>query len=95
MVEYMGLPHRDKTEADYATDRQILREAMQFSFGQVVRAKYSCCPCESVANELNVAFSDCGEWRESLEGGRIIAQSNNLPEGHDSFSSVKSTDENI
>ncbi len=34
---------------------------------------------EAVANELNVAFSDCGEWRESLEGGRIIAQSNNLP----------------
>jgi predicted nucleic acid-binding protein len=41
---------------------------------------------EAVANEVNVAFSDCGEWRESLEGGRIIiqpgriiAQSNNLP----------------
>ncbi len=60
IVEYMGLPHRDKTEADYATDthRQIFREAMQFSLGQVVRSKYSCCPCESVANELNVAFSE-------------------------------------
>ena len=29
---------------------------------------------EAVANEVNVAFADCGEWRESLEGGRIIIQ---------------------
>ena len=29
---------------------------------------------KAVANEVNVAFSDCGEWRESLEGGRIIIQ---------------------
>ena len=34
---------------------------------------------EAVANEVNVAFSDCGEWQECLKGGRIIAQSNNLP----------------
>ena len=29
---------------------------------------------EAVANEVNVGFSDCGEWRECLEGGRIIIQ---------------------
>jgi len=29
---------------------------------------------EAVANEVNVAFSDCWEWRESLEGGRILIQ---------------------
>jgi len=29
---------------------------------------------EAVANEVNVAFSDCREWRESIEGGRVIIQ---------------------
>ena len=29
---------------------------------------------EAVANEVNVAFSDCEEWRESLKEGRIIIQ---------------------
>ena len=29
---------------------------------------------EAMANEVNVVFSDCGEWRKSLEGGRIIIQ---------------------
>ena len=29
---------------------------------------------KAVANEVNMAFSDFGEWRKSLEGGQIIIQ---------------------
>jgi len=29
---------------------------------------------KAVANEVNVAFSESGKWRESLEEGRIIVQ---------------------